>query len=122
MSLDKELSEYTAKTARSRALHEEALGVMPGGNSRTTTFFDPYPFYFQRGQGAHIWDADGTERIDFNNNYTSRYARLLAREPELKGLIELRAIKENANDSDVRAIVGAREPEWDPMLIEGLDF
>ena len=71
MSLDKELAEYTAKTSRSRALHEEAVGVMPGGNSRTTTFFDPYPFYFQRGQGAHIWDADGTERIDFNNNYTS---------------------------------------------------
>jgi glutamate-1-semialdehyde 2,1-aminomutase len=71
MSLDKELAEYTAKTSRSRALHEEAVSVMPGGNSRTTTFFDPYPFYFQRGQGAHIWDADGTERIDFNNNYTS---------------------------------------------------
>jgi glutamate-1-semialdehyde 2,1-aminomutase len=71
MSLDKELAEYTAKTSRSRALHEEAVGVMPGGNSRTTTFFDPYPFYFQRGQGAHIWDVDGTERIDFNNNYTS---------------------------------------------------
>jgi glutamate-1-semialdehyde 2,1-aminomutase len=71
MSLEKELAEYTSKTSRSRALHEEAVGVMPGGNSRTTTFFDPYPFYFQRGQGAHIWDADGTERIDFNNNYTS---------------------------------------------------
>jgi glutamate-1-semialdehyde 2,1-aminomutase len=71
MSLDKEVTEYTSKTARSRALHEEALAVMPGGNSRTTTFFDPYPFYFQRGQGAHIWDADGVERIDFNNNYTS---------------------------------------------------
>jgi len=71
MSLDKELAEYTAKTSHSRALHEEAVGVMPGGNSRTTTFFDPYPFYSQRGQGAHIWDADGTERIDFNNNYTS---------------------------------------------------
>src|SRR5439155_265989 len=53
MSLDKEVTEYTSKTARSRALHEEAVAVMPGGNSRTTTFFDPYPFYFQRGQGAH---------------------------------------------------------------------
>ncbi|HEV8473781.1 MAG TPA: aspartate aminotransferase family protein [Methylomirabilota bacterium] len=71
MSLDKELVEYAAKTARSRALHEEALAVMPGGNSRSTTFFDPYPFYFSRGQGAHIWDVDGTERIDFNGNYTS---------------------------------------------------
>jgi glutamate-1-semialdehyde 2,1-aminomutase len=71
MSLDKEVTEYASKTSRSRALHEEAVAVMPGGNSRTTTFFDPYPFYFQRGQGAHIWDADGTERVDFNGNYTS---------------------------------------------------
>src|SRR5439155_1040601 len=60
MRVHKEVAEYTAKTSRSRALHEEALAVMPGGNSRTTTFFDPYPFYIQRGQGAHIWDADGT--------------------------------------------------------------
>ena len=52
MSLDKEVNEYASKTARSRTLHEEAVAVMPGGNSRTTTFFDPYPFYFQRGQGA----------------------------------------------------------------------
>ena len=71
MSLDKEVTEYASKTSRSRTLHEEAVAVMPGGNSRTTTFFDPYPFYFQRGQGAHIWDVDGTERVDFNNNYTS---------------------------------------------------
>ena len=71
MSLDKEVTEYASKTSRSRALHEEAVAVMPGGNSRTTTFYDPYPFYFQRGQGAHIWDVDGTERVDFNNNYTS---------------------------------------------------
>jgi glutamate-1-semialdehyde 2,1-aminomutase len=71
MSVDKEVAEYSAKTTRSRALHEEALAVMPGGNSRTTTFFDPYPFYIQRGQGAHVWDADGTDRIDFNGNYTS---------------------------------------------------
>ena len=71
MSVEKELHEYTAKTVRSRALHEEALAVMPGGNSRTTTFFDPYPFYVQRGQGAHVWDADGNDRLDFNGNYTS---------------------------------------------------
>src|SRR5881296_4696878 len=71
MSVDKELNEYTAKSGRSRVLFEEALRVMPGGNSRTTTFFDPYPFYITRGQGARIWDADGAERLDFNGNYTS---------------------------------------------------
>ncbi len=71
MSMDREVTEYAAKTARSRALFEEALLAMPGGNSRTTTFFDPYPFYLQRGQGAHVWDADGNDRVDFNGNYTS---------------------------------------------------
>src|SRR5258706_13840083 len=44
---------------------------MPGGNSRTTTFFDPYPFYIARGAGARIWDADGNERLDFKGKYTS---------------------------------------------------
>jgi glutamate-1-semialdehyde 2,1-aminomutase len=71
MSIEHELSEYLAKTSRSRALHEEALAVMPGGNSRTTTFFDPYPFYIERGYGAHVVDADGNDRLDFNGNYTS---------------------------------------------------
>jgi glutamate-1-semialdehyde 2,1-aminomutase len=71
MSVDKEEHEYAGKTDRSRALYEEALAVMPGGNSRTTTFFDPYPFYIQRGQGAYVEDADGTMRLDFNGNYTS---------------------------------------------------
>ncbi len=69
--LEHEIDDYKAKTPRSRALFEEALRVMPGGNSRTTTFFDPYPFYISRGSGARIWDADGVERLDFNGNYTS---------------------------------------------------
>src|SRR5262245_41020008 len=71
MSIERELSEYLAKTGRSRALYEDALAVMPGGNSRTTTFFDPYPFYVERGYGAHVVDADGNDRLDFNGNYTS---------------------------------------------------
>jgi glutamate-1-semialdehyde 2,1-aminomutase len=71
MGIDRELNEYLAKTSRSRSLHEDAVAVMPGGNSRTTTFFDPYPFYIQRGQGAHVWDVDGVDRLDFNGNYTS---------------------------------------------------
>ena len=71
MTLERAVTDYQAKTPRSRQLFEEALRVMPGGNSRTTTFFDPYPFYITRGEGARIWDADGVERIDFNGNYTS---------------------------------------------------
>src|SRR5499433_393952 len=71
MTLERAIDDYRAKTTRSRQLFEEALRVMPGGNSRSTTFFDPYPFYIARGEGARIWDADGVERLDFNGNYTS---------------------------------------------------
>ena len=72
MSIDRELNEYTGEDRADRAAcTRKPLAVMPGGNSRTTTFFDPYPFYIQRGQGAHIWDADGIDRLDFNGNYTS---------------------------------------------------
>jgi len=71
MTLERIVTDYQAKTPRSRQLFEEALRVMPGGNSRTTTFFDPYPFYITRGEGPRIWAADGVERLDFNGNYTS---------------------------------------------------
>jgi glutamate-1-semialdehyde 2,1-aminomutase len=44
---------------------------MPGGTTRTTTYFDPYPLYIERGDGCRVWDADGTERIDMLGNYTA---------------------------------------------------
>ena len=44
---------------------------MPGGTTRTTTYFDPYPLYITRGEGCRIWDADGIERIDVLGNYTA---------------------------------------------------
>ncbi|HSS62278.1 MAG TPA: glutamate-1-semialdehyde 2,1-aminomutase [Candidatus Limnocylindrales bacterium] len=62
---------YRAATPGSRALHEKAVAVMPGGTTRTTTYFDPYPLYIERGDGCRVWDVDGTERIDMLGNYTA---------------------------------------------------
>lgn len=45
--------------------------VLPGGNTRTTVHLDPYPPYVVRGRGQVIVDAEGQERLDFLNNYTS---------------------------------------------------
>ena len=44
---------------------------MPGGTTRTTTYFDPYPIYIERGQGCRVWDVDGVERLDALGNYTA---------------------------------------------------
>jgi glutamate-1-semialdehyde 2,1-aminomutase len=57
--------------SRSARLAERAKAVMPGGNSRHSVFFPPYPVYAVRGKGSRIWDADGVERIDCMNNYSS---------------------------------------------------
>ena len=62
---------FSELTPRSRELWERATGSLPGGNTRTTIFQQPYPVYFERGEGCRIIDVDGVERIDFISNYTS---------------------------------------------------
>jgi len=64
-------SSFPDVGSRSAKLYERALKVMPGGNSRTTVYFSPFPIYADRGQGSHVWDVDGVERIDLINNYSS---------------------------------------------------
>ena len=67
----KQEERYRQTTPGSRALHEQSVAVMPGGTTRTTTFFAPYPLFIERGEGCHIWDVDGTERIDMLGNYSA---------------------------------------------------
>jgi glutamate-1-semialdehyde 2,1-aminomutase len=62
---------YRQTTPGSRAMHERAARVMPGGTTRTTTYFSPYPLYIERGEGCRVWDVDGAERIDMLGNYTA---------------------------------------------------
>jgi len=62
---------FETSTPNSRALWQRATGSLPGGNSRTTIFHDPYPLYAAHGNGCRVTDLDGVERIDFISNYTS---------------------------------------------------
>ena len=63
--------EYRRRTARSRALHERAARVLPGGSTRAATYFPPYPVYMDRGAGCRLVDVDGNEYLDYLNNYAS---------------------------------------------------
>jgi glutamate-1-semialdehyde 2,1-aminomutase len=65
------LIAYSNPQSVSAQTHQRAVRVMPGGNTRTTVYRHPWPPYAARGQGAIIVDAEGQERIDFLNNYTS---------------------------------------------------
>lgn len=67
-----EVKERYAKVRpNSLRLHQEACKYMPGGDTRTATFFTPFPNFIERGEGAYMFDADGFKLLDFQNNYTS---------------------------------------------------
>ena len=62
---------YERTTPASARLFDEARRFIAGGTTRTTIHFEPHPIYASRADGARIWDADGTERLDFIGNYTA---------------------------------------------------
>jgi glutamate-1-semialdehyde 2,1-aminomutase len=58
----------TRKTDQSRKLQRRAEQLIPGGvNSPVRAFrsVGSEPPYIIRGQGSHIWDADGNEYVDY---------------------------------------------------------
>lgn len=57
-------------TDESARLYERLCRVMPGGITRTATYYEPFPLAIARGVGCHIYDVDGNEYIDLLNNYT----------------------------------------------------
>ena len=68
---NKELDQYLASTPKSRALWEEGRNYLPGGDSRNSIFWEPYPLFIESGSGCRVVDADGVERLDFINTMTS---------------------------------------------------
>ncbi len=66
-----ETERYLALTPNSRAVWEEAKEYLPGGDSRNSIFWDPYPVFVERASGAHVIDADGVDRLDFIGTMTT---------------------------------------------------
>jgi glutamate-1-semialdehyde 2,1-aminomutase len=50
----------------SRALHERALQVSPGGVHGAARFYPPQPIYFRKAEGQHLWDVDGRRYLDLH--------------------------------------------------------
>ena len=54
--------------SQDRQLRDRAAAVIPGGmfgHQGVGLLPDDYPQFFSRGDGAHIWDADGNRYLDF---------------------------------------------------------
>jgi len=58
-----------ARSARSAALYQAACELIPAGVNSTArapwSGWDPYPLFVERGEGAHLFDVDGNEYIDY---------------------------------------------------------
>lgn len=65
------LQTFESRTNRSRTLYEQALRSLPGGDTRSSTYFRPYPIFMEQGKGCRLRDVDGNEYLDFLNNYTT---------------------------------------------------
>ena len=64
-------AEYRRRTPESAALYERARGVLPGGDTRQSVFFQPYPLFLDGGQGAYVEDADGNRFLDCSNCWSA---------------------------------------------------
>lgn len=65
------VEEYTATRPRSCEAFEKARRVLPGGQTRSVTHYDPFPSLIRFGHGRTLVDLDGHEYFDVLNNYTS---------------------------------------------------
>jgi glutamate-1-semialdehyde 2,1-aminomutase len=58
-------------TSQSEALAHRLRDLLPGGDTRSATFYEPYPIAMARGEGERVIDVDGNEYLDFWNNFTA---------------------------------------------------
>jgi glutamate-1-semialdehyde 2,1-aminomutase len=68
---EKIIEKYVLKRPRSERMYREAKNYLPGGDTRSVTFFQPFSTYMARGEGCLLHDVDGNLYIDFGNNQTS---------------------------------------------------
>ena len=69
--LDAARGRYIARNGASAAVHRRAEAVMPGGNTRSVLFYEPFPLVMARGEGAWLWDADGHRYLDLLGEFTA---------------------------------------------------
>ena len=74
-SIDTALSDaidrFAAKNPKSLAQHETASAVLPGGNTRTVLFHEPFPMTLVGGEGCYVTSLDGVRYLDGLGEYTA---------------------------------------------------
>lgn len=69
--LAKAKARFSSANPASKEQYEEATRWMPGGNTRSTLFFEPFPLTVAGGEGSRMVDLDGHEYVDLLGEYTA---------------------------------------------------
>lgn len=64
-------ASYVADNSLSYAQHCKAAKVLPGGNTRSVLFSEPFPITLTAGRGATVTSLDGRDYTDFMGEYTA---------------------------------------------------
>ncbi|MDE0140769.1 MAG: aspartate aminotransferase family protein [Caldilineaceae bacterium] len=70
-AVDTIIETFKQRTQGSGEWDARAKNSLPGGDSRASSYYTPYPAYMVRGEGCYLYDLDENRYIDFLNNYTS---------------------------------------------------
>lgn len=65
------VTKYRAFSPSSGQMSERARSVFPGGDTRSSAHYGPYPLVMAEASGCRMRDIDGNEVLDFMNNFTS---------------------------------------------------
>ena len=65
------VAEYRQFSPTSASFADRAQAVFPGGDTRASAHYSPYPLVMTGGSGCRLRDVDGHEVVDFMNNFTS---------------------------------------------------
>lgn len=70
-ALETARTEFVSRNPKSRTIYEEATNYLPGGNTRSSLFYEPFPLAIVSGSDCRMSDADGHEYIDFLGEFTA---------------------------------------------------
>ncbi|HEY1190870.1 MAG TPA: aminotransferase class III-fold pyridoxal phosphate-dependent enzyme [Gemmata sp.] len=59
------VERYYAEFAGSKQRFDTAKGLFPTGVTHDARMMDPFPVYIARAKGAHKWDVDGHQLVDY---------------------------------------------------------
>lgn len=109
--------DYVLRNPKSSAQLAQAAKSMPGGNTRTVLYYDPFPLAMARGEGQHLFDVDGHRYVNFLGEYTAGiYGHT---DPHIREAVQnalangVNLSAHNTLESQLAAILCDRIPSWD---------